>query len=125
MKIASVDDTRQTGTIILLNGPTSTGKTSIAKAVQHQFVKPYLHLGADTFVFEICPRPYFLGERGAAGISLAPVAGSDPALIAFQCGPFGQKLISTLHQTVALLATLGHNVVVDHCITEPGWLREC
>ncbi|MBI2760500.1 MAG: hypothetical protein HYX51_03630 [Chloroflexi bacterium] len=34
------------GTIILLNGTVSAGKTSLARAVQHVIEKPYLHLGA-------------------------------------------------------------------------------
>ena len=125
MKITAENHPLHTGTIILLNGPTSTGKTSIAKAVQNQFLEPYLHLGVDTLFYEICPQPYFFRERAAEGLSAAPVMGSDPATAALCYGPFAQQLIAALHQMVFTLATLGHNVVVDHCIQEAGWLAEC
>lgn len=35
------------GTIILVNGSPSSGKTSIARAIQRTFDEPYLHLGID------------------------------------------------------------------------------
>jgi chloramphenicol 3-O-phosphotransferase len=37
------------GTSIVLNGCPSTGKTSIAKAIQRTFEAPYLHVGIDLF----------------------------------------------------------------------------
>src|SRR5215207_2161075 len=45
------------GTIILLNGTVSAGKTSLARAVQHVMAAPYLHLGAD-FLGAMCAPRY-------------------------------------------------------------------
>ena len=33
--------------IIYLNGPSSSGKTTLAKALQHAFEEPFLHIGID------------------------------------------------------------------------------
>jgi len=33
--------------IIYLNGPSSSGKTMLAKALQYAFTKPFLHVGID------------------------------------------------------------------------------
>ena len=43
------------GTIIVLNGCASAGKTSIAKAIQRTFEAPYLHMGIDLFWLEVFP----------------------------------------------------------------------
>jgi len=52
------------GTIIVLNGCPSAGKTSIAKAIQRTFEAPYLHVGIDLFWLEVFP-----WEWAAAGIT--------------------------------------------------------
>ena len=36
------------GTIIFLNGASSSGKTSIARALQRRLAEPYLLVGPDT-----------------------------------------------------------------------------
>ncbi|MFA6119096.1 MAG: hypothetical protein WCT85_04480 [Parachlamydiales bacterium] len=36
--------------IIYLNGPSSSGKTTIVKALQESFSEPYLHLGIDKII---------------------------------------------------------------------------
>ena len=39
--------------------------------------------------------------------------------------PFGNRLLSGMHHAVATLAGLGNDVVVDHVLWYPPWLREC
>jgi chloramphenicol 3-O phosphotransferase len=39
--------------IVLLNGTSSSGKTTLAKALQRAMPTPYLHLGIDTVVFAL------------------------------------------------------------------------
>ncbi|MCB0257983.1 MAG: hypothetical protein KDI55_30035, partial [Anaerolineae bacterium] len=45
------------GHIIILNGTSSAGKSSLAKALQTQLPNPYLHLEIDTMVFAL-PKRY-------------------------------------------------------------------
>lgn len=134
-----------TGSIVLLNGTGSAGKTSIARAMQDLCDEQVLHLGMDTFYVQVCP-PKFLFRMVPAGATVenpgaAPghpperVAvlffepGDDPAAreagTAIVVPDFGHALISGMHQSVAAVAGLGHGVVVDHVLWEPGWLPEC
>ena len=127
------------GTIILLNGTGSAGKTSIARALQDLAVEPLLHLGMDTFYVQVCPPKYLFrmvppgedpGDGAGAPESVLFLEAPDTAAgraagTAIVVPPFGHALLSGMHHTVATLAGLGHRVVVDHVLWEPGWLREC
>ena len=42
-----------------------------------------------------------------------------------EAAPLGHQLIAGLHHTVAALAQTGNNVIVDHVLLEPNWVREC
>ncbi len=44
------------GNIILLNGTSSAGKTTIAQAIQEVMEAPYLHTGIDQFLIEHLPK---------------------------------------------------------------------
>ena len=126
------------GRIILLNGTGSAGKTSIARELQNLCPTPLLHLGMDTFYVEVCP-PRFLFRMVPPGID--PGDGADAAeSVLFRASPdteegraagtaivlppFGAKLLSGMHHSVATLAALGNDVVVDHVLWHPPWLRE-
>jgi chloramphenicol 3-O-phosphotransferase len=50
------------GTIILLNGTVSAGKTSLARTLQDVMGAPYLHLGAD-ILGAMCPPAYAGGAH--------------------------------------------------------------
>jgi chloramphenicol 3-O phosphotransferase len=110
------------GTVIVLNGCASAGKTSIAKAIQRTFADPYLHLGIDLFWLEIFPWEW----AGAATNSFRDVfiEGAAPPKSILAVEPFGHFVISGLHHTVVALARMGHNVVVDHTLFEPGYVQE-
>lgn len=113
------------GTIILLNGCNSSGKTSIARALQQQSRELVLNVGIDLFLEQALPQAYVGQERAAAGLSFVPLPGSEPVRIQMVFGPEGERAISALHHTVALLAGRGHHVVVDHILQEQHWLAEC
>lgn len=110
------------GTIIVLNGCPSAGKTSIAKAIQRTFEAPYLHVGIDLFWLEVFPWEW----AGAAtnGVQEIPIEGASPPKIVQTAQPFGNSVISGLHHTVAALARMGHNVVVDHVLTDARYVAD-
>lgn len=91
------------GTIIFLNGTTSAGKTSIARELLQILDAPYLHLPLDTFVAMRTPRD--LGKVEGARV-------------------FAQ-IVSGFHHTLAALAGVGNNLIVDHVLVEQAWLAEC
>lgn len=127
------------GSIVLLNGTGSAGKTSIARAMQELAPIPVLHLGMDNFYIQVCP-PQYLFRMVPPGVAVANPASEPEAVLFFEPGDdpaaraagtviavpqFGRDLMSGMHHSVAALARLGHRVVVDHVLWVPEWLEEC
>ena len=127
------------GRIILLNGTGSAGKTTLARALQDLCPTPLLHLGMDAFYVEVCP-PKLLFRMVPPGVDPGDGADAAEAVLfleppdteagraagtAIVVPPFGNKLLSGMHHAVATLAALGNDVVVDHVLGYPPWLREC
>jgi chloramphenicol 3-O phosphotransferase len=109
------------GTIILLNGTASAGKTSIGHAIQRLADRPWLLLGAD-ILGAIVPPPYNNGDRAATGFAWQS---AGPDAVALVAGPWGQSVIAAWHRAIATLAQAGQDVVVDHILQEPGWFADC
>ena len=100
---------RLPSTIILLNGVSSAGKTSIAKVLARTMEAPYLQVSIDAFE-EMLPDRY---EEG---------------------GPFAwealfPQLLAGFHRSIAALASAGNNLIVDHVMVyREGWastLADC
>jgi chloramphenicol 3-O phosphotransferase len=101
------------GKIIVLNGASSAGKTSILHALQDLLDEPYLEAGIDKFIFML-PERYLERPLWDSVLGLATTAGVA-----------GHRLFSGMHQAVAALARSGNNVLVDHVLVEPAWVQEC
>ena len=110
------------GTIIVLNGCPSAGKTSIAKAIQRTFEAPYLRVGIDLFWLEVFPWEWVGAAKNS--VQETPIAGASPPKIMQTTQPFGNFFISGLHHTIAALAQMGHNVVVDHALTDARYVAD-
>jgi len=102
-------ENREGVTIILLNGTSSAGKTSIAKALQQIMEAPYLHVPVDSFG-AMAPGPDKLGEPGSC-----------------LWQSVFNRMLSGFHHSLAALAAAGSNLIVDHVLVqgeEPeNWLR--
>ncbi len=101
------------GTIILLNGASSSGKTSILRTLQDMLSKPYLDAGIDKFIWML-PKRY-----------LDRPLWDDVLGLAVQPGETGRRLFSGMHGAIAALALAGNNVLADHVLVEPAWVSEC
>ena len=98
-----------TSTIILLNGISSAGKTSISNVLQQTVNEPYLQVSIDAFE-DMLPDRY--KEEGSfAWKALFP------------------KLLAGFHRSIAALADAGTNLIVDHVMVyREGWastLADC
>jgi chloramphenicol 3-O phosphotransferase len=64
--------------IIYLNGPSSAGKTTLARALQERLPEPYLYLSIDTLI-ELMPSKLndWSGEGGAIGYSFQRILSED------------------------------------------------
>ena len=81
------------GKIIILNGVSSSGKTTLAKAMQEAFDEPYIRLSIDDF------------------INMMP-----EKLIKDDLGNTVYKSQTILLQTIKMLSDVGTNVIVDNIL---------
>lgn len=88
--------------VILLNGTSSSGKSSLARALQSRAGLPLLHASLDTFT------DMYRWD-----------AISDPAERQ-ACHTNG---VANFHATLRLLAAGPHALVVDHVLEWPDWFR--
>ncbi len=115
-----------TGRITVINGGSSTGKTSMARALQAQWDGTLLYLGLDTVLHEMMgPAAFRNGARAAEGVTFRALPDSEPPRMQLVYGPGVDWGMAALHQSVALLAQRGYDIVVDHVLTERRWLEEC
>ena len=105
--------------ILLLNGTSSAGKTSLAKALQRRWPQPLLAVGIDTVVYALPGR--WLNPPG--WYEVFRYTGSGDAL-QITAGPLGDRLVAGLHRSVAALAGEGFDVVVDHVLLDAGWVAD-
>jgi chloramphenicol 3-O phosphotransferase len=101
------------GTIIIINGTSSSGKTSIAHALQEVLDPPYLDMGIDRFVF-------MLPKRFLARPLWDEVLGR-----ANRAGAVGHMLVSGMQHAIAAASLAGLNVIADHVLVERAWVEEC
>ncbi|MEV0272053.1 AAA family ATPase [Hamadaea sp. NPDC050747] len=93
----------RTGQIILLNGTSSAGKTSIARELLPLLDRPYYFMPVDALNSMRHQRPMSPDELEATL----------------------QRLAAGYHRAAAGMAEGGNDVVLDHVLRRPEWLREC
>ena len=101
-----------TGTVIFINGTSSSGKTSLVRALQQRLEQPYVDLGIDRFIFAL-PKRYL--ER--------PMW-DDVLGHADRAGATGEALVTGMHHASAAAARAGLNVIADHVLVELAWVQE-
>jgi len=102
--------------IIFLNGCSSSGKTTIAKAIQHLSDKPWLLLGIDTF-FHMMPSKYVgFGEKASEGYNFIPGQDEDEPLMSIKVGPFGRMVTQSIPKVAQSLVRDGHNLIIDEVL---------
>lgn len=118
--------TLMSGKIILLNGTSSAGKTSIVAALQQLLSEPYLNAGLDKFVGMLPPRYLDLDAPLWQDVFVQTAAQANGRLTPhIHPGPIGSQIVSGMHHTIAALARNGNNIIADHSLYEPHWLAEC
>ena len=101
------------GTIIFINGTSSSGKTSIVHALQDQLTEPFLEAGIDKFIWML-PKRY-----------LDRPLWDDVLGFADKAGVTGNHLIRGMHRSIVALSLAGINVLADHVLVEKEWVDEC
>jgi len=96
---------RPPGRVILLHGASSSGKSTLARAIQEQLDEPFLHLSSDQMVGMLPAR------RDAEG-PFAWWTGMRP--------PF----FHGFHRCIPAFAAAGNDLVVEHVIEFAAWRAE-
>ena len=102
--------------IIYLNGPSSSGKTTLAKALQQAFGEPFLHVGIDKIIGWMPEKINdWTGGEAPHGYSWKKSvdASGDSIFKELQAGPYAQKIENTFREVVLALAQMGHHIIID------------
>lgn len=101
--------------VIILNGPSSSGKSSIAKELQNILPENYLHIGIDTFIAMMPSKVNALeySDKITDGFYFKSVNLNGVAVQKIQSGDYGKKINQAYHFTVKHLADLGVKIIVD------------
>ena len=124
------------GTIILLNGPSASGKTSIQKEIQAAFKELYLKVGIDSFFDSVLPTPDISQFEKTKEIAqytndhilirkitlMQDFAGSQ--IVPLEIGPAGDHVIFGMNHAFAAYADQGNNLVIDYILYKPEWLLD-
>jgi chloramphenicol 3-O phosphotransferase len=111
------------GRVILLNGTSSSGKSTLLRALQARLDGAWLGVGIDTVVFAL-PRAYLDPPLWGEVFRYVPAEPGAAAPFRIETGELGMRLVEGLHRMVASLADAGLSVIVDHVLLEPGWLPD-
>jgi len=101
--------------IIYLNGPSSSGKTTLAKALQYAFDEPFLHVGVDKIIGWMPEKINdWTGGEAPQGYSWKRSLDEEGnAVQELQVGPYAQKIAKTFQRVVLTLANMGHRLIID------------
>ncbi|MHC9296624.1 chloramphenicol phosphotransferase CPT family protein [Mycobacterium sp. LTG2003] len=93
------------GQVVLLNGVSSSGKSTIARQLLADFESPWFHMAVDMF-----------GAMRAEQRT-------------YECSPTDLREVlrrtrAGFHRAVAGMARAGNNIVMDHVLSEPWRLRD-
>ncbi|MFE1596184.1 chloramphenicol phosphotransferase CPT family protein [Nocardia sp. NPDC058705] len=96
----------QSGQVVLLNGASSSGKSSIAQRLLVDLERPFFHMGVDMIGAMRSPsRTHALDSAELAAVLRRTRAG--------------------FHRAVAAMAGAGNDIIMDHVLSEPWRLRDC
>jgi chloramphenicol 3-O phosphotransferase len=101
-------------TIIFLNGPSSSGKTTLAKELQYKLDGYYLHIGIDKMI-GLMPSHLnnWEGKPAPMGYSWKASEENGHLIHEIQQGPLAKKISNSLKNFAVLLASEGYNLIID------------
>jgi chloramphenicol 3-O phosphotransferase len=109
-----------TAHVVLLNGVSSVGKGSVAKALQRIAARPMLHVQMDAFLEMMPP-----GSFGAPeGYTFETRSERGKPVTAITSGPILEIAMRSMRAAVAAMADVGADLVVDEIIWNPADLAD-
>ncbi len=115
------------GNIIFLNGTSSSGKSTLANAIQEVMEGYYIHTGID-HIHEKAPHRIHVFSDGKNPSSaegfLWVFPDGDNRLSEMRFGPAALKIWAGMHAAAGALATTGNDVIIDDLLLDPRILAE-
>ena len=118
--------------IILLNGSSSSGKTTLALALQQlltqELGQAFQHIALDQFRdgmpgkwrgFNSPP-----GTPGAQGLNIVPRERDGERVTCIEFGEQGEVMLAGMRRAIAAFARAGNHVIVDDLLFKPGYLDD-
>lgn len=121
--------------VILVNGPSSAGKTTLCRALQAAIEDPYLVVAFDDFIF-MAPQRYYRGADTsrqsehdtftALGVEMVKTSppGAPPSVTA-RFGPVFRRLLDAMAPAVRALVDGGNAVIFDHVLHDRAMHESC
>ncbi|CAI2198536.1 12880_t:CDS:2, partial [Funneliformis geosporum] len=100
--------------VILLNGSSSVGKTSLVKAIQYLSEEPWLTFGIDDCLDAMPDKYVGEGKKAAEGFHFVSSFDKEGFPITeVKTGSYGERVSSLVPKIVELAVDNGFNVIVD------------
>jgi chloramphenicol 3-O phosphotransferase len=116
------------GRIVLLNGSSSAGKTTLAITLQQLLTEPFHHIALDQFRDGFPGRYRGFnspeGTPGASGLNVVPVPTPDGAVTEVRFGDHGKRVLRGMRRAIAAFAREGNNVIIDDLMFKPEFLHD-
>ncbi len=119
-----MDHTASQPTLLVLNGVSSSGKSTLLRALQQALPEPYLDAGLDRFLWML-PKKYLDQPLWSEIFHYEYSPPPENRILSIQPGVRGRTLVSGMHSAIASLLNRGNNVLADHVLLDPAWLAEC
>jgi chloramphenicol 3-O phosphotransferase len=92
--------------IIFLHGASSSGKSTLARAVQARISEPFWHYSIDHL-------------RDSGIVPMARFRRGD-----FRWDDARQSFFDGFHHSIAAFADAGNNLIIEHILDAPGWIGQ-
>jgi len=103
-----------TSRIIVLNGNSSAGKSSVARALQTIAIEPFLHVPIDAFL-DMMPQSQC---KGPGGLVFTPGMEDGKPVCAITVGPAAKRTLGGTRRAVATMTAAGNNLIVEDAISD-------
>lgn len=112
--------------IIILNGTSSSGKTTLAKELQQTLEEDYLYMGIDLFV-QMLPEDFFIISDGnnppSAEGMLWIIDEESQRLMEMRLGPKAVQFKKSMYRAAKAIASTGFNIIIDDVILDERVLK--
>lgn len=104
--------------VIFLNGTSSAGKTTLARAIQDESETPFVYWGIDT-LFSLVPPTWGGGRDGPRSRDGFWYDRTDQPLVVIRYGEVGARMLRSARIAAAAFAHGGDNLVIDELLLTP------